>query len=107
MSAKTRAAHIPGVTRLAVAARDWGCRFPGSSAPLGWADLHHLVPRAHGAPTIPTTSSTSPDAGTVSSTATAGTQHLDPQTGELTITRDGRTWRSLPRGTPSTGPTNR
>ncbi|MDP8928786.1 MAG: hypothetical protein M3O70_09470, partial [Actinomycetota bacterium] len=26
--------------------------------------------------------------------------HLDPDTGELTITRNGRTWHSLPRGTP-------
>ncbi|MDQ4130340.1 MAG: hypothetical protein M3133_05020, partial [Actinomycetota bacterium] len=27
-------------------------------------------------------------------------QHLDPKTGQYTISRNGRTWTSLPRGTP-------
>ncbi len=28
-------------------------------------------------------------------------QRLDPQTGRFTISRNGRSWHSLPRGTPS------
>lgn len=34
--------------RLALAARDQGCSFPGCSIPAQWADAHHVVHWAHG-----------------------------------------------------------
>ena len=41
----------PDKVRLAVAARDGGCRFPGCQAPVAWCDCHHLAgrtgPKAH------------------------------------------------------------
>jgi len=42
---------IPERLRLAVAARDGGCRGPGCFAPMRWCDLHHLIPREDGGPT--------------------------------------------------------
>jgi Domain of unknown function (DUF222)/HNH endonuclease len=37
--------------RLAIAARDGGCTFPGCSAPPGWSQIHHIIDYADGGPT--------------------------------------------------------
>ena len=39
---------IPAKVRAALIARDQGCRFPGCSAPIGWTDGHHILPRSKG-----------------------------------------------------------
>jgi hypothetical protein len=43
---------IPTRLREAVYARDQGCRFAGCRAPVAWCDLHHVVAREDGGPTI-------------------------------------------------------
>ncbi|MDX1659156.1 MAG: DUF222 domain-containing protein [Nitriliruptorales bacterium] len=96
-----QSAAIPAEVRLAVRLRDRGDRFPGSDLPASDAHVHHLVPREHGG-------SHHPD-----NLITLGARHhlhhvhrrgwrpaLDPDTGLATFERDGRTFRSLPRGTP-------
>ena len=37
--------------RMALAARDGGCRFPGCAAPVAWCDAHHIRPRLENGPT--------------------------------------------------------
>jgi 5-methylcytosine-specific restriction endonuclease McrA len=46
--------HIPAKARALIAARDRGCRFPGCRMPIGFTDVHHVVPREHGGHTIVT-----------------------------------------------------
>ncbi|MDP8932401.1 MAG: HNH endonuclease [Actinomycetota bacterium] len=104
VSAKTRAAEIPGDTRLAVGARDRGCRFPGSTIPLRWADCHHIVPREYNGDHHPENLTYFARRCHLLVHRQGWEQHLDPQTGELTISRNGRSWRSLPRGTPLSRP---
>jgi hypothetical protein len=45
-------AAIPAPVRATVLARDRGCRFPGCSAPVRYVDLHHVVGREAGGPTV-------------------------------------------------------
>jgi len=37
--------------RLAMAARDRGCTFPGCDAPPAWTQAHHIIEHAAGGPT--------------------------------------------------------
>ncbi len=37
--------------RIALAARDGGCRFPGCDRPPSWCEAHHLTPWSRGGPT--------------------------------------------------------
>jgi len=37
--------------RLALAARDGGCRFPGCDRPPSWTEAHHIIPWSHGGST--------------------------------------------------------
>lgn len=48
VTGKIDAATIPSATRVAVRARDRGCRWPGCRAPIGHCDLHHLQHRSDG-----------------------------------------------------------
>ncbi len=100
VSAKTRAADIPADTRLAVAARDGGCRFPASTAPLRWSESHHLRPRAFGGNHHPENLVQLNRRWHRLTHRRGWKLHLNPDSGELTIARHGRTWLSLPRGTP-------
>ncbi|MDP8927133.1 MAG: HNH endonuclease [Actinomycetota bacterium] len=104
VSAKTRAAQIPGEVRLAVAARDRGCRFPASTTPLQWSDCHHILPRKDDGDHHPENLTHLARRGHLIVHRNGWEQHLNAHTGEFTITRNGRTWRSLPRGTPLSRP---
>jgi hypothetical protein len=50
VSAPTEA--IPAKVRAACTTRDQGCRFPGCRMPVSFTDLHHVLPREHGGPTV-------------------------------------------------------
>ncbi|MFN2557473.1 MAG: DUF222 domain-containing protein [Nitriliruptorales bacterium] len=100
VSAKTKAAAIPSDTRLAVRARDRGCRFPGSTGPAPWADIHHVVEQADGGDHHPDKLTLLLRRWHKLVHDRKWKQRLDPDTGQYTITRNGRTWHSLPRGTP-------
>lgn len=47
-------ATIPTNVRVAVHARDQGCRFPGCRIPAAWTDLHHVIARIDNGPTTVT-----------------------------------------------------
>ena len=104
VSKKLHAKDIPADVAFAVGARDLGCRFPGSTDPLGFTDNHHIKQRARGGvhhvDDLVRLSrrfhTTGHDHG--------WTMKLDPADGMFTITRGNRTWRSLPRGTPLARP---
>ncbi|MDX1658947.1 MAG: HNH endonuclease signature motif containing protein, partial [Nitriliruptorales bacterium] len=97
----SQSAAIPDDVRLAVRLRDRGDRFPGSTLPTSDSHFHHLVPRGHDGTHHP------------DNLLTLGARHhlhhihqrgwrasLDPHTGQAFFERDGRTFRTLPRGTP-------
>lgn len=96
---KVSASEIPADTRLAIRARDLGCRFPGSRIPLGAADLHHLDGKDAGH--HPDRILTLGRYGHLNRIHRRGwSADLDPDTGEATFTTpNGRTYRTLPRGT--------
>ncbi|HVM20593.1 MAG TPA: hypothetical protein VM307_11590 [Egibacteraceae bacterium] len=104
VTAKLRAADIPTDVRIAVAARDKGCRFPASVDPLGHSEPHHTPHRADGG------THHIDQLVTLSRRRHTLTHHhgwhltIDPPTGTVTATRGKRTWRSLPRGTPLARP---
>jgi len=100
VSKKVRARAIPSEARVAVRARDKACRFPGSRDPAGHCDVHHVVHRYAGG-------DHSPDNLVLLSRRTHTMVHdhgwtlaLDARDGVVTATRAGRSYRSLPRGTP-------
>jgi hypothetical protein len=105
VSRKLHATHTPDDVRTAVAARDLGSRFPGSSQPITRCHIHHLRHREHGG-----------DNDVDNLAALGAHEHLtgvhkrgwqgrmDPDTGMLTWTRRGKTLRTLPRHTPLARP---
>lgn len=101
VSRKRHAAAIPGEVRIAVAALDRGDRFPGSDLPLSATQMHHVRPRAkngdHDPDNIIALGASRHDPVIH---RRGWLQHLDPRTRMYTITRNGRTFRSLPHATP-------
>ncbi|MDX1657769.1 MAG: DUF222 domain-containing protein [Nitriliruptorales bacterium] len=96
-----QSAAIPAEVRLAVRLRDRGDRFPGSDLPSSDSHLHHIVPREHGGSHHPNNLITLGARSHLHHIHRRGWRpHLDPDTGEASFTRDQRTFRTLPRGTP-------
>jgi hypothetical protein len=92
---------IPTVIRRVASLRDRGDRMPGSRAPVAMTDVHHVRPRGEGGDHHP------PDNVLRLRPRWHHLIHdlgwhnrLDPTTGVFTIERAGRTYRSLPKGTP-------
>jgi hypothetical protein len=103
-SSKVNLDDIPARTRFAVESRDRGCRFPGSQAPVGFTDLDHIHEREHGG-------DHDPDNLVAFSRRPHKWRHdhhwtiaLEPRSAMITITRRGRRFHSLPRGTPLARP---
>lgn len=104
VSRKLHAKDIPYDVAFAVAARDLGDRWPASNDPLGHTDIDHITMRSRGG------------LHSVDDLVRLSRRHhtlrhqrgwelsLEPTSGELTIRRGKRTWRSLPRGTPLSRP---
>jgi len=107
VSDKLTAASIPTKTRIAVSARDRGCRLPGSADPAGHSDVHHLVHREHGGDHDPDNLALLSRRHHTLVHDHGWTLTLDPPTGQVTATRHTRTWKSLPRGTPLAPPGRR
>lgn len=94
------AADIPTATRVAVAARDGGCRFYGCSALVDWCDLHHLVHREDGGDHHPDRLALFCRGDHRRIHKHHWTLGLDPATGIITGRRGDRVWRTEPRGSP-------
>ncbi len=99
-AAKRTALDVPGDVRFAVAARDGGDRFPGSSDPLRWCDLHHLVERNQHVDHHPNNLAHLTRRNHVLVHRHGWAARIDPATGALTIERRGKSHTSLPPGTP-------
>ncbi|MBA2529093.1 MAG: HNH endonuclease, partial [Euzebyales bacterium] len=98
VSKKVRAAAIPADTRLAVHARDRGCRFPGSADPLAHCDLHHIE-RQRGGDHHPDNLVAVSRRHHTLIHRHGWTLSLNHASGQITAWRGRRRWRSLPRGT--------
>ncbi len=107
VSDKLTARSIPTKTRIAVQARDRGCRFPGSQDPVGHSDVHHLVHREHHGDHHPDNLALLSRRHHTLTHTHGWTLALEPDSGQITATRHTRTFRSLPRGTPLAPPRRR
>jgi hypothetical protein len=97
---KRTAAQVADDIRLAIAARDRGCRFPGSRIPVVFADDHHLHAQTGGGDHDPDNQLCLGRRGHRAVHSHGWHVTLDPHTAKATFTRNGRTWTTLPRGTP-------
>jgi hypothetical protein len=100
VSKKRAAHHIPDDVRFAVRTRDRGCRFPGSRYPIAYTDAHHSHHRARGGDHHPDRLIALARVYHTLVHRHGWTVALNTDTGEVTVRRRGRAWRSLPRGTP-------
>ncbi|MBW3662621.1 MAG: hypothetical protein KY469_05925 [Actinobacteria bacterium] len=98
------AENIPTKTRYAILTRDCGDRFPGSTVPAKQTDTHHDPPISEGG-------DHRPDHLLLLSRRAHTLRHryrwqlkVEAKTGEVIARRRGRTFRSLPRGTPLSRP---
>jgi hypothetical protein len=90
---------IPAHVRIAVAARDQGCRFPGCQAPIHWCDLHHVIGREDGGPT--TVSNLVALCRRHHTAVTHGRWHLSmTPDGIVTVRRGRHTATTYPRANP-------
>jgi hypothetical protein len=99
VSRKLRAKDIPADVRTAVAARDMGDRWPGSRAPIGWTEPHHITMRSRGGLHHVDDLISLTRAHHTTTHNRGWTITLNKHTGEARFRRRGRTWRSLPRDT--------
>ncbi|HUH07104.1 MAG TPA: HNH endonuclease signature motif containing protein, partial [Egibacteraceae bacterium] len=98
-SRKTRMRDIPQATRTAIAARDRGCRFPGSPDPLAHTDIHHLKERSRGGDHSPDNLAALSRRFHTLVHERGWTLILHPDSGQITARRGERAWTSMPKGT--------
>ena len=96
---------VPHWMRKALHARDRGCRWPGCDAPVAWTDAHHLIAWFLGGRTDIDKLVSLCRWHHVKVHEGHWSIHLDPTTGEVTVTRpDGTPYElgpSLPHATPT------
>lgn len=95
VTSKVTAKALPDDVRRAVRARDRADRFPGSRRRIG--HLHHTDKRGKGHHVDHVVGLADSSHRTVHRNSWAVA--LDPATGEVTFTRQGRSWTTVPRGT--------
>ena len=95
VTSKVTAKALPEDVHRAVRARDRADRFPGSRRRIG--HLHHTDKRGTGHHVDHVVGLAEASHRTVHRNSWKVT--LDPATGEVTFTREGRSWTTVPRGT--------
>ena len=94
------ATGLPATVAAAVRARDGGCRSPGCTAPAAHSDLHHAyLPRAAGGGHDPDELIALCRRHHRQTEANGWQLRLHPPTGQVTLERADRQWRTLPHGT--------
>ena len=94
------ATGLPATVAAAVRARDGGCRSPGCTAPAAHTDLHHAyLPRAAGGGHDPDELIALCRRHHRQTEANGWQLRLHPPTGQVTLERADRQWRTLPHGT--------
>jgi hypothetical protein len=96
---------VPHWMRKALHARDRGCRWPGCDAPVAWTDAHHLIAWFLGGRTDIDKLVSLCRWHHVKVHEGHWSIHLDPTTGEVTVTRPDGTPYELGPSLPHTTPT--
>ena len=96
---------VPHWMRKALHARDRGCRWPGCDAPVAWTDAHHLIAWFLGGRTDIDKLVSLCRWHHVKVHEGHWSIHLDPTTGEVTVTRPDGTPYELDPSLPHTTPT--
>jgi hypothetical protein len=98
-AAKLYGKDIPADVRFAVRARDAADRWPGSRLPVTRTEPHHIIERSRDGTHDPDNLASLARRHHTNVHANGWRLRLNNRTGELKVTRRGRTWRSLPRST--------
>jgi hypothetical protein len=98
-AAKLYGKDVPADVRFAVRARDSADRWPGSRQPVTRTEPHHIVERARDGTHDPDNLACLTRRPHTNVHDNGWRLRLNNRTGELRVTRRGRTWRSLPRST--------
>jgi hypothetical protein len=99
VASKLYGADVPADVRFAVRARDAADRWPGSRLPITRTEPHHIIERSRDGTHDPDNLACLTRRPHTNVHDNGWRLRLNNRTGELRVTRRGRTWRSLPRST--------